>query len=150
MRGRLVLMLVTVLLTGCGNGAEQISTACFGGAQAMLAALEQAPGAVALEDGTPLSRCVGSARTDGDLQTLGIVLMRVADTLRADAPDDPTAAMRLGYLVGAVKAGSTRSSGAIAEQLARRVEQVATLPDEAGAAAAAALERGRAAGERAG
>lgn len=150
MRGRLVVAMVAVLLAGCGKDADPVPAACFDGAATMLAALDRAPAAVALGDGTSLSRCVGAARTEGDLQSLGIVFMRVADTLRADAASDPAAALRLGYLAGAVKAGATHSSGAIAAQLARRVEQVATLERGASARASAALARGRAAGERAG
>lgn len=152
MRGRLlgVAVLVVVAVAGCAEDADPVPRACFEGPATMLSALERAPGAVALADGTRLSRCVSSARSEGDLQSLGVAFVRVADALRGRAGARPDAALRLGYLAGAVKAGAARSSGSIAAQLARRVEQVATLEQGASASAAAALARGRRAGERGG
>jgi hypothetical protein len=139
-----------LLLAGCAEERDPVPTACFGEPAAMLAALERAPGAVALQDGTSLSRCVSAARTDGDLQSLGLTLIGAADALRADAGSDPAAALRLGYLAGAVSAGAARSSGAVAAQLARRVQQAAALEADAVPACVSALARGRRAGGRAG
>lgn len=150
MRGRLAVVISAVLVAGCAEAGDPVPTACFDGPATVLSALRQAPGAVALADGTRLSGCVDSARTEGDLQSLGIVFVRAADALRAEAGTQPGAALQLGYLAGAVKAGAKRSSGSIAAQLARRVEQVATLEQGASATAAAALARGRRAGERGG
>jgi hypothetical protein len=142
--------LALLLLAGCTKEPDPVPAACFDGPTAMLSALERAPGAVVLADGTRLSRCVSAARTDADMQSLGLVFVRMADTLRAQAARDPVAALRLGYLAGAVKAGAASSASGITIQLARRVEQVAALEENAGAAAAAALRRGRRAGERSG
>ena len=139
-----------LLLAGCSEEAEGLPDACSGRPGAILTALDQAPGPVLLEDGTPLSRCVSAARTNADLQSLGLTFVAVADTLRARAASDPDAALRLGYLAGAVSSGAVRSSGSIAMQLARRVEQVATLEEGSGAAAQRALARGRRAGARSG
>ncbi len=139
-----------LLLAGCTNEPDPVPAACFDGPAAMLSALERAPGAVALADGTRLSRCVSAARTDADMQSLGLVFVRMADTLRAQAARDPVAALRLGYLAGAVKSGAASSASGITTQLARRVEQVATLEENSGAGAAAALRRGRRAGEHSG
>ena len=150
MRGRLAVLTVALLVTGCAGDSDALPDACVQGHEPVLTALAQAPRAVALADGTRLSGCVSAARTDGDLQSLAIVFVRAADTLRPQAATDPGAALRLGYLAGAVKAGATRSSGSIAAQLARRVEQVATLDSGASAASAAALARGRTSGERSG
>lgn len=151
MRARLVgVAVLAVPLAGCAEQAAPIPAACFDGPAAILSALERAPMTVQLADGTRLSSCVRSARTDGELQSLGIAFVRVADTLRPRAGAQPPAALRLGYLAGAVKAGAQRSSGSIAAQLARRVEQVAGLGAGASAASQAALARGRAAGERGG
>ena len=139
-----------LVLAGCSQERRSVPAACLGEPATVLAALARAPGAVVLRDGTRLSACVSRARTEADLQSLGASLLRVADTLRAQAASDPRAALRLGYLAGAVKAGATHSSGAIAAQLARRVEQAAALQPGASAAAAAALLRGRRAGESSG
>jgi hypothetical protein len=145
-----VLVFALLPLASCTNEPDPVPAACFGGPAPMLSALERAPGAVALGDGTRLSRCVSAARTDGDMQSLGLVFVRMADTLRAQAARDPAAALRLGYLAGAVKAGAAAGAAGITMQLARRVEQVATLEQHSSAAAAAALLRGRRAGERSG
>ena len=148
-RGRAIAALAPLVLAGCGSGAKPLPPGCLARPPAMLAALERAPQAVVLEDGTSLSRCTRLARTDADLQTVGFTFMRVADTLRRQAPADPDAALRLGYLAGAVRAGAAAGSGQSA-QLARRVEQVAVLEQDAGGAAAAALRRGVRAGQSSG
>jgi len=142
--------LALLLLAGCTSKPDPVPAACFDGPGALLSALEHAPRAVVLADGTRLSRCVSAARTDADMQSLGLVFVRMADTLRAQATRSPAAAVRLGYLAGAVKVGAASSASGITTQLARRVEQVATLEENAGGAAAAALARGRRAGERGG
>ena len=147
---RTLAVLGLLLLAGCGEERERVPEACFAERATMLAALDGAPGAVALQDGTPLSRCVSAARSDGDLQSLGLTLIGAADALRADAGSDPAAALRLGYLAGAVRAGAAKSRGSIAAQLARRVDQAAALRAGAVPACVSALARGRRAGERAG
>jgi hypothetical protein len=136
-----------LLAAGCSDEHDGVPEACFDEPAAMVAALQRAPAQVALRDGTPLSRCVSVARSDGDLQSLGLTLIGAADALRAEAGTDPGAALRLGYLAGAVNAGATKSSGSIAAQLARRVDQAAVLGASAGAASVSALARGRRAGE---
>lgn len=150
MSGRLLVAMIVISLAGCSSQDEPVSTACTEDPQAIVNALRAAPRAVALADGTRLSRCISHARTDGDLQSLGVVLLRAADTLRARAADDPAAALRLGYLAGAVKSGAAAASSGIADQLARRVDQLTVLGAGADAAATAALVRGRQAGERSG
>jgi hypothetical protein len=146
MLGRLVVAIVALLLAGCASEEEPVPGACLDRPEAILRALAAAPGAVALADGTRLSSCVSRARTDSELQTLGLAFMRVADTLRAQAASNPDAALRLGYLAGAVTTGAASSSGSVAAQLARRVQQVAALERGAGAGAVAALRRGLRAG----
>lgn len=142
-----VALLALLALAGCGQGRAAPAAACLD-ETALLAALQRAPGAVRLEGATPLSRCISSARDDDDLRALGRSFIRLTDILRAQAATDRDAALRLGYVVGAVRAGATRTSGGIAGQLARRVEQLAALQRDAGAATAAAYQRGLAAGER--
>jgi hypothetical protein len=143
-------LLCLVVLTGCTKEPERMPAACLGSPQSLLSALQHAPGAVVLADGTRLSRCVSLARTDGDLQSLGLALMRVSDTLRAQAGGDLAAALQLGYLAGAVRAGAAAAASGIADQLARRIEQVASLDASTRAAGTAALQRGRRAGESSG
>ena len=140
-----------LLLAGCAKQEpDPVPASCVGEPSGLLAALTRAPAAVALADGTRLSRCVSTARSDGDLQSLGISLGRVADVLRARAPTDPEAALQLGYLAGAVRTGARRASNGIADQLARRMMQLAALDSDASVAAVAALARGMRAGESSG
>ncbi len=146
-RARLAAVLPALLLAGCSDGRDPLPAACTGEPAELLTALRQAPGQVVLADGTALSDCVQRARGEGDLQALGIVYLRVADTLRGPARSDPAAALRLGYLAGAVAAGAARTEGGLAAQLARRVEQSSALEPGSSAAAEAALRRGREAGE---
>jgi hypothetical protein len=85
-------------------------------------ALAAAPGAVRLPGGVAISTCTQRVRTDAELQNLGAVLHGVAEDLagRARRGED-AAAVRLGYLSGAVSAGAAQSNG-IAAELARRIE----------------------------
>ncbi len=148
MLGRLgCVVLLALLLAGCGQQSEAVPAACFGTPASVLKTLRAGP-PIALDRETRLSTCVSTAQTDGDLQSLGLLFVRVADVLRTTAGSDPDDAFALGYLAGAVSRGVAGSSGAIAAQLARRVDQVATLDPGARAAAVAALERGRSAGRR--
>ena len=140
--------ILAVVLAGCSKQErETVPVACFGPPAELMGALREAPGAVALRDGTPLSQCVSRARTDGDLQSLGISFGRVADALRERSPTDIAAALQLGYLAGAVRAGARRAPNGLAEQLARRMQQLAMLEPGSRPAAASALARGRRAGE---
>ncbi len=143
---RALAVLALLLLAGCAKEGEPVPAACFAEPAAVLSALGQAPRAVALADGSRLSRCVSAARTSGELQSLGLTFVGTADALRADAGSDPDAALRLGYLAGAVNGGAAKSSGSIAAQLARRVDQVASLGEAASPASRSALARGRRAG----
>jgi hypothetical protein len=152
--GRLRVLAVVVAaaigLAGCTPQPDSVPASCVGEPAALMTALRQAPATVALEDGTRLSRCVSTARTDSDLQSLGFSLGRTADVLRARAAKDPAAALQLGYLAGAVRAGARRATSGIAAQLGRRMAQLATLRPGAGRAAATAWARGSRAGESGG
>jgi hypothetical protein len=105
---------------------------------------------VRLSSGARLSECVANARSDSELQDAGAVLTRAADHLSAAAKrGDATAALRLGYLVGAARRGAARTAGIHAE-LQRRIERTAAFLDAAGPHVVAALARGRRAGEASG
>ncbi len=138
---------LALLLAACGQQREAVPGACFGTPASLLKTLRAGP-PIELDGDTRLATCVATAQTDGELQSLGLLYVRVADVLRTMAGSDPDDAFALGYLAGAVSRGVAGSSGAIAAQLARRVEQVATLDPGARAASLAALGRGRSAGRR--
>lgn len=89
-------------------------------------ALAAAPGDVRLGGDVPISTCTRRVRTDAELQNLGTIVHGVAEGLAERARDgDAVAALRLGYLVGAVGSGADRSGG-IAAELSRRVENTTT------------------------
>lgn len=112
---------------GCGADDAPLPAACTADAGKVIAALRAAPGPVRLEDGTTLSRCVTAARSDGDLEGIGLVFTEAADRLSRAAERSAAAALRLGYLAGAVERGAKRTGGPQVD-LARRIQSVA--PDE--------------------
>lgn len=135
---------VAVLLTACGSQRAAFPPLCGIGPQRVLTALQRAPGPVRLPDGTRLSACVAGASTDGELQQLGLTLTPAAQRLADRAT--PEAALRLGYLVGAVRRGSTRTNN-VQSELLRKLERTLDLGDPRLAAAA---RRGLRAGEATG
>jgi hypothetical protein len=139
---------LALALAGCSDDEPAVPVACLQDAASVQLALAAAPRAVTLADGTRLATCVARVRDDGDLQTLGVTMTAVADELEARAAREPAAAVRLGYLVGAVRKGARDTNG-IALELARRMEGTAAL-DGAPPAARAALRRGLRAGEATG
>jgi len=141
-------LLVTLLLAGCTKERERLPAACLTTPGAIQRALERAPAAVTLADGTRLSTCVSRARADTELQTLGAALIGAADRLAARAATDPAGPMRLGYLRGATRRG-VESNRDLAANLLRRIEQTTVLP-RGSAAARALLARGVDAGEAGG
>jgi hypothetical protein len=109
-------------------------------------ALAAAPGAVRLPGGVAISTCARRVKTDAALQNLGTVVHGIAEGLAERARDgDAGAALKLGYLVGAVGAGADRSNG-ISAELARRVETTGAGLVDGPAEVARALVRGSAAG----
>jgi hypothetical protein len=150
MAGRFVAMVLALLLAGCaGARQDPVPTGCMNRPATIVQALARAPNAVQLPDGTRLSTCLRRARADGDLQALGMSLVSVADTLRARAAADPGAAVGLGYLAGAVRAGVAVNQG-LAAELGRRIERATALADDAPPAARAARAKGLLAGESSG
>jgi hypothetical protein len=131
---------------GCGQADTTFPAACHEGTRAIQKALESAPGPVALAGGTTLSTCVNHARDGADLQTVGAFYTAVADGLAAQSKGSDSAALRLGYLLGATRRGARTTNG-IHEELVRRLEQSARR-DGAAPARRAAFRRGLAAGGR--
>ena len=115
-------------LSACGNANEQGHTpdACLSGPSGYLAALRSAPGQVRLPGNTPISGCLVSNQTAGDLANVGNDLLSVATDLNAQARRDPggKAAVQLGYLVGAATRGASETAG-IHDVLIHRLEAAA-------------------------
>jgi hypothetical protein len=131
-------------LAGCGNHRGSVAFSCTTGTGAVLRALNHAPGAVALSDGTRLSDCVAHAISDTDLEDVGSMLIGAGDSLARQAPTRADAAYRLGFLAGAAERGAS-GTGGIAMELVDRLDRFggdAHLPP----AEMSAFRRGRAAG----
>lgn len=106
MGSRAVLALVVVLaIGGCTKHEPRMPAACAAGEAAVERALARAPRSGALADGTLLSECVRRARSDAELQSLGIVLSRVADRLAL-----------------AARAGGAARSNGLTLELSRRID----------------------------
>ncbi|WP_205696368.1 hypothetical protein [Conexibacter sp. SYSU D00693] len=136
------------LATGCGEELPRMPFSCTQQQPELYTpALRAAPGDVRLGDGTAISTCVTRARSDADLQALGLLLSGVAEDLAIRARDarDPVAATRLGFLAGAVRRGASRTNG-IQENLARRIEGTAIKLEGAPARVQTALVDGTRAG----
>ena len=150
MAGLLVAAMLALLLAGCTTANDEpLPAACLAGPARLVLALQQAPAAVRLADGTRLSTCVRRVRSAGDLQELSVSLTTAADTLRGQVASDPDAAVMLGYLAGAVKVGADANQS-LASELRRRIERVTTLAAGAPQPARAAHDRGLRAGGRSG
>ncbi len=139
---------VALAAAGCGDEDRPLPAACASGPAPAVRALATAPGPVRLVGGTKLSSCVERARSDADIQTVGSVLTRTADTLAGAMDRSDEAALQLGYLIGAVRKGARHTSG-IHQELVRRVDQAIGI-DGAPPRRRAAFDRGLAAGERTG
>jgi len=146
------------LAGGCG-GEGPPPAVCTEGPGSVLRALARAPAPVRFPDGTRLSACVRRARSEGDLQSVGVVITQVADRLqdlatgraaaRGGPGGRPAAALELGYLIGAVESGARTTNG-VAAELARRVEQDGAGLAGGGTSVISALRQGRAAGQASG
>jgi hypothetical protein len=118
------------------------------GVDAVEHALLAAPGHVTLGDGTLLSTCISEARSDADLQTMGAIYTSAAGRLARDAGARDSAALKLGYLIGATRRGATHTAG-IHLELVRRLEQTVGI-DGVSPRRRAAFLQGIAAGRRSG
>ncbi len=111
---------------GCGGDRQALPASCAEGPGAVLRALARAPRSPALGDGTRLSECVARAYGDGELQQLGYTLTPAADRLAVRGT--ARAAYELGFLIGAVHRGASRTNG-IHGELVRRLDGTATFDD---------------------
>jgi hypothetical protein len=120
-----------LLAAGCGGPGDDTSVACLEGAQAYLRALDNAPGAVTLSGGTPISDCLAENQAGGDLTTVGTAMVTAATKLNAEARVKPggTANVQLGYLLGATQRGAERTEGIHAELVRRLTAAARYSPD---------------------
>jgi hypothetical protein len=107
---------------GCGSQDESTPVACLEGSPAYEKALAKAPGEVLLSGKTPISDCLVSNQSAGDLARVGEAMVEAATTLNAEArkQNGGDAAVELGYLLGAAQAGAEDSEG-IHSDLVRRL-----------------------------
>jgi hypothetical protein len=116
------LCIAGLLAVGCGSSDDSTPVACLEGAGTYERALKAAPDEVLLEDETLISECLARNQTGGDLSRVGEAMVETATALNAEAREEPggEAAVRLGYLLGAVERGSEESEG-IHSDLVRRL-----------------------------
>ena len=125
-RAALLAVAAGAVLAGCSSdGEESLPAACHSAEADVRAALTSAPGPVDLE-GTPLSGCLVKSSDPAEIQEVGAAYLAVAAELATAAAKHPEAeqALRLGYLVGAVRRGAEGTQG-IHSELVRRLEQEA-------------------------
>ena len=130
MRRSAAAILCLLALSACSREDESTPAGCLAGEDAVLRALERAPGKVVLED-SPLSACLDDT-TDGDaLQAVGAAYLDAATSLADRAVEDPEgeAALQLGYLLGAVKRSEAGAQG-VGYELGRRLRSEATRVPE--------------------
>jgi len=132
MRARIVIALsVLAVLAGCGSTDDSTPVACLEGDGVYLTALRDAPGAVALPGGSPISTCLVENQQAGDLATVGASMIEAATKLNAEAREEPggPASLRLGYLLGAAQRGADGTQGIHAELLRRLAAAARYSPD---------------------
>ena len=148
--GAVGLVVIAAAAIGCApqDGDRPLPLACGVGPETVRNALEAAPRPVRI-DGTPLSACLAPASDGTDLQAVGTSLVGAASELAGAAERRPEgeAAMRLGYLVGAVQRGAGRANAqGINSELVRRIEQELALVDPGSRAVREGLSAGRTSG----
>jgi len=114
--------LALLAAAGCGSeDAPETPAACLTPASRYLAALEDAPGAVRLEGSVAISDCLVEEQAPGTLGAVGKSIVEAAKQLNREARRDPggQASVELGYLVGAVQEGESRTGGIHADLVIR-------------------------------
>ena len=119
-----------VVLGGCGNNDEVVTPdAGLERVANYQQALRRAPANAGLPGGDQISDCLVRNQSDGDLVNVGDSLRIVATGLsrgmKQGPAEDPSQAIRAGYLVGALKKGAEGTDG-IHATLVQRVEAAAT------------------------
>ncbi len=140
-----------VALSACGAKKNDLApAACLVTNRGYLRALESAPGPVRLAGTTPISDCLVPEQDGGQLANIGQPMIVAATKLNAEArAGSLTAAVQLGYLIGAVAKGAD----AIHTDLSRRLNAAARFSQTGGTMPASferAFGRGYAAGHSSG
>lgn len=127
-----LLACLALAASGCGNEDDSTPVACLEGAGAYERALAAAPGEVLLGGETPISDCLVSGQTGGDLSRVGEAMLETATGLNAEAQADPggEASVRLGYLLGAAQRGSEESEGIHADLVRRLIVAARYAPGD--------------------
>lgn len=111
----LPLLLLPLLAAACGEDDVSTPTACLEGPAKVETALVTAPEPVLIDGTVPISDCLVRNQADGDLVNFGGDLVTVATRLGTEAggsgPEAIAAAIRAGYLVGAVEKGAEQTDG---------------------------------------
>ena len=118
----LALGVALLVAAGCGSEeAPETPAACLASASEYLAALEDAPGEVRLDGSVAISDCLVEDQPPGALGAVGRSIVEAAEQLNREARMNPSgrATVELGYLVGAVQEGESRTGGIHADLVIR-------------------------------
>ncbi len=142
-----VLQALVVLLIGCGNSDVVAAPECLDGPEAITRALRSAPREVRLDGRTPLSECFKQAANEADVQSIGHHFVSATQELGDEVRRAPRshAAVRLGYLLAAVRRGARTDTGVHFETTRRIEQELRSVPTDT-----PEFRRGRAAGRRTG
>lgn len=126
----LPLLLIPVFAAACGEDDATTPVACLEGPAKLETALVTAPEPVLIDGTVPISDCLVKDQPNGDLVNFGSDSVTVATRLGTRAggsgAEAITAAIRAGYLVGAMEKGAEQTDG-IHAALVDRVESAATF-----------------------
>ena len=127
-----VLAGVLAIVAGCGSDdSTETPAACLGSTSDYLEALRAAPGEVRLDGSTSISSCIVPEQEAGQLAQVGQSMVQAATRLNAELRESRSdeAALRLGYLLGAVQEAAS-TTGGIHEDLTLRLDAAANFtPD---------------------
>ncbi len=150
----LPLLSLPLLFAACGDDEAVTPIACLESPEKIETALVTAPEPVLIDGTVPISDCLVRNQPDGDLVNFGSDVVTVATRLGTEAggsgPASIAAAIRAGYLVGAIDKGAEQTDG-IHAALADRVESAATYRlERAGEGAQVHYDAGLEAGSNSG
>jgi hypothetical protein len=122
-------LLAPLLFAACGEDDVATPTACLEGPAKIETALVTAPDAVLIDGRVPISDCLVGNQPQGEMINFGRGAVAAATRLGKDAgksgPVAINAAIRAGYLVGAMEKAAEQSDG-IHTALVDRVTSAAT------------------------